>query len=338
MESEIQALSDHNPATSTATRPTPRGLQDLAFGSLAGMMGKFVEYPFDTVKVRLQTSAAFSGTIDCLRQTWHNEGPQGFYRGLTSPLVGAMAENALAFYSYNRIQAAIRSLGGQEHQDVLPMSQLFASGALTGVICAFVISPVELVKCKLQVENVRAYGQQQYQQPGKVKFKGPLSVVAHLVRSQGAAGLYAGITPTVARECLGVAFWFGAYEAVCRQILRSRSRAGEPLPPKDSLGPGSIILAGGCAGIAYNLTSYPIDVVKSFIQTADMRAGADAAGAEPGRRPGVAATVRAVYARGGVPAFYRGLGITLLRAFPANAAMFMTYEYLTRLSADLRAK
>ncbi|KAJ1946375.1 mitochondrial ornithine carrier protein, partial [Linderina macrospora] len=144
----------------------------------------------------------------------------------------------------------------------------------------------------------------------------------------GIAGIYKGITPTVARETVGVGCWFGAYEVVVRQLMRSQNKTS-----KADLGPGSIILAGGCAGVAYNISSYPIDVVKSFIQTADVRAKAGAQ-----ERPGIASTIRTVYGRGGIRAFYRGLGITLTRAFPANAAMFMTYEYLSRLSIDLRQK
>ncbi|KAJ2894222.1 mitochondrial ornithine carrier protein, partial [Coemansia aciculifera] len=189
-----------------------------------------------------------------------------------------------------------------------------------------------LVKCKLQVENVQGYGGPA--NPAAVKFKGPLSVVGHLLRTQGIAGLYKGITPTVARETLGVGFWFGAYELVCRQLVRASQHTDKPLRSKADLGPAGIILAGGCAGISYNLTSYPIDVVKSFIQTADVRS----AGSAAAEKPGIADTIRIVYGRGGIRAFYRGLGITLLRAFPANAAMFMTYEYLSRMASELRKK
>ncbi|KAJ2056288.1 mitochondrial ornithine carrier protein [Coemansia sp. S146] len=334
MEAEFHTVSE---IVQHDSRPKATGIEDLAFGSLAGMMGKCVEYPFDTVKVRLQTSETqvFSGTLDCLKQTWRNEGFRGFYRGLTSPLVGAMAENAIAFYAYNRIQGIIRTATGARPEDSLSLPQLFLSGGLSGTICAFVISPVELVKCKLQVENVQGYGGPA--NPAAVKFKGPLSVVSHLLRTQGLTGLYKGITPTVARETIGVGFWFGAYELVCRQLVRASQHSAKPLRSKADLGPAGIILAGGCAGISYNLASYPIDVVKSFIQTADVRSASSSLTAAA-EKPGIAGTIRIVYGRGGIPAFYRGLGITLLRAFPANAAMFMTYEYLSRLAAELHKK
>ncbi|KAJ2790600.1 mitochondrial ornithine carrier protein, partial [Coemansia helicoidea] len=280
----------------------------------------------------------FAGTTDCLRQTWQNEGVRGFYRGLTSPLIGAMAENAIAFYAYNRIQSAIRAASpGASATAPLSLPQLFLSGGLSGAICAVVITPIELVKCKLQVENVQGYSAT----PGAasstaVRFSGPLSVIAHLLKTQGVRGLYKGITPTIARESVGVGCWFGSYEFVCQQLLAMRA-AADPAAAhasKEDLGPAAIILAGGCAGIGYNITSYPIDVVKSHIQTADVRAPGQGHQLPP--RQTVLGTVRAVYARGGIAAFYRGLGITLLRAFPANAAMFMTYEYFTRLSVRLR--
>lgn len=50
---------------------------------MAGVAGKFVEFPFDTVKVRLQTQPLdhpiFKGPYDCFRQTVRNEGFLGLY-------------------------------------------------------------------------------------------------------------------------------------------------------------------------------------------------------------------------------------------------------------------
>jgi ornithine carrier protein len=47
------------------------------------MVGKVVEYPFDTVKVRLQTQSVenpiFKGPMDCLRATVKQEGFRGLF-------------------------------------------------------------------------------------------------------------------------------------------------------------------------------------------------------------------------------------------------------------------
>jgi len=51
-----------------------------------------VGHPFDTVKVRLQTTSQsqFKGPLDCLLQTVRNEGVRGLYKGASPPLVGWM--------------------------------------------------------------------------------------------------------------------------------------------------------------------------------------------------------------------------------------------------------
>lgn len=46
--------------------------------------------------------------------------------------------------------------------------------------------------------------------------------------------------------------------------------------------------------------------------------------------PSFAVTVRSIYSSGGLLAFSRGLGTSLLRAFPSNAMAFFVYEGILR--------
>lgn len=78
--------------------------KDILFGSIAGIVGKVIEYPFDTVKVRLQSQpdgipAQYKGPVDCFRQSWRADGIPGLYRGLSAPLVGAAVETSSLFFS-----------------------------------------------------------------------------------------------------------------------------------------------------------------------------------------------------------------------------------------------
>lgn len=78
--------------------------KDIAFGSIAGIVGKFIEYPFDTVKVRLQSQPdglppQYKGPLDCFRQSWRADGILGLYRGISAPLVGAAVETSSLFFS-----------------------------------------------------------------------------------------------------------------------------------------------------------------------------------------------------------------------------------------------
>lgn len=79
-------------------------LRDIVYGSTAGIVGKFIEYPFDTVKVRLQSQPdvlplRYTGPLDCFRQSFKQDGFAGLYRGISAPLVGAAVETSSLFFS-----------------------------------------------------------------------------------------------------------------------------------------------------------------------------------------------------------------------------------------------
>lgn len=58
-----------------------------------------MEYPFDTLKVRLQTGP-YTGAVNCISTVSAEEGVLAFYRGLATPLVGAGLEVATLFFGY----------------------------------------------------------------------------------------------------------------------------------------------------------------------------------------------------------------------------------------------
>lgn len=60
-----------------------------------------VGHPFDTIKVRLQTTSAcqFAGPLQCLTYTVRNEGLSGLYKGATPPLVAGVFSKSPFFPS-----------------------------------------------------------------------------------------------------------------------------------------------------------------------------------------------------------------------------------------------
>lgn len=79
-------------------------LKDVVCGSIAGVVGKYIEYPFDTVKVRLQSQPhhlplQYTGPLDCFTKSLKQDGFLGIYRGISAPLVGAAVETSCLFFS-----------------------------------------------------------------------------------------------------------------------------------------------------------------------------------------------------------------------------------------------
>jgi ornithine carrier protein len=93
---------------STSTGQGQEALQDVVCGSLAGVVGKYIEYPFDTVKVRLQSQPdhlplQYNGPLDCFKKSLNRDGFFGIYRGISAPLVGAAVETSCLFFSVSLV-------------------------------------------------------------------------------------------------------------------------------------------------------------------------------------------------------------------------------------------
>lgn len=78
--------------------------------------------------------------------------------------------------------------------------------------------------------------------------------------------------------------------------------------------------AGGAAGSSSWAIVFPADVLKSRLQVADTGTGS---------RIGALSLAKQLYRAHGVSVFYKGVGAAVLRAFPANGALFAGVE-LTR--------
>jgi ornithine carrier protein len=94
----------HKAAASQTSAQGAEAIKDVVCGSLAGVVGKYIEYPFDTVKVRLQSQPdtvplRYTGPLDCFRKSLQRDGCIGIYRGISAPLVGAAVETSTLFFS-----------------------------------------------------------------------------------------------------------------------------------------------------------------------------------------------------------------------------------------------
>jgi hypothetical protein len=262
-----------------------------------------IEYPFDTIKVRMQTDpGAYRSSIDCLRKSITSEGFSNLYRGLPLPLAGTMIETSCLFTSMGQIKAVITRGGDKKRELTIPETLVAGGGA--GFCVSFILTPIELIKCRMQMGN----GQ----------YASTFDCIKKSIQGEGPGVLFKGLTATWLREVPGTAGWFGAYETFVRMLTPAGTTRQE-------LHPLSIVFAGGLGGMAYWVAFYPADTVKSRIQTAAEYVGKD---------PSFLSVFRQIYATEGVAGLYAGLGPTLMRAMPANGGVFLIYEMLNIVLSD----
>lgn len=306
-------------------------LKDIAYGSTAGVLGKFIEYPFDTIKVRLQSQsystqgARLNGPVSAFLDAFHSpEGPlKSLYRGISAPLVGAAVETSCLFFSYRIAQDAIVAaspvLGTQREasQDKvqLPFSYLVLCGAASGAFTSLALTPIELVKCKMQVPITNATSTSAHLSS---KPLGPTRIILEIFRTQGLLGFWHGQLGTLIRETGGSAAWFGSYEGVKMLYLKY----DDTVKQIEDVKVWQQMSAGAVAGMAYNFIFYPADTIKSRMQTEDLGATKT--------KGTFLGTGKELWHHSGIRGFYRGCGITVFRAAPSSAIIFSIYEALRK--------
>ncbi|PWN37173.1 putative YMC1-protein of the mitochondrial carrier family [Meira miltonrushii] len=280
--------------------------RDVLSGTAGGITQVLVGQPFDIVKVRLQTAVpgTYTGIGDCAGQIWKKYGFRGFYSGTLTPLLGV---GACVSIQFGVVGAGKRLF--QQKQDErygkgtrLTNGQLYTSGALAGIANSFVAGPVEHIRIRLQAQQERV-------------FTGPLDCARKITAQSGITGLFRGMTATIIREGHGAGIYFLTYEYLVQRTLNGR--------PREELSNVMAMLFGASAGVALWLSAYPIDVVKSRMQT-------DAIIPSKRAYPSTLHCIRSIWQTAGLQGFLRGLTPTLVRAPFANAATFVAYEMASR--------
>ncbi|KAK4510808.1 serine/threonine-protein phosphatase 2A 56 kDa regulatory subunit delta isoform [Mucor velutinosus] len=282
----------------------PKLAQDLIAGTIGGWAQVIVGHPPDTIKVRLQTQPTppiYSGAMDCVRKLIKEEGPKGLYRGVMSPLAGIGFCNAVMFTANGWSR---RMLQNGDEKRVLSIFEIGVAGSMAGSVMAFLNCPIELLKVKLQTQDPRGF----VNASGKHEpaYKGVIDCGIRTVRAQGFSGIYRGMGVTLMRDTPSYFAYFVGYEGL-KRLFQSMKKDGQ------ELGTFELLMAGGLSGFAAWVPAYPQDVIKSNYQN-DLR------------YKSIGQVVKTLYRTGGPKAFLNGLGPTLVRAFPANAATFFAYE------------
>jgi len=129
-------------------------------------------------------------------------------------------------------------------------------------------------------------------------------------------GLYRGSGVTILREAQAYGVWFLAFEYLMKRTTKHTKR--EDIPS------WKIAAYGGLAGEALWLSSYPLDVVKSKLQT-------DGLAKDSQQFKGMVDCAKKIWAVDGMLGFWRGIVPTLLRALPVSAGTFFVVETTMRL-------
>ncbi|KAI9136280.1 mitochondrial carrier [Paraphysoderma sedebokerense] len=303
---------------------TKRAAKEIVAGSFGGICQVLSGQPFDTIKVRIQTQPTpppgqpplYNGVVDCVKKTYQNDGFRGFYKGTLTPLLGvglcvsiqfAVLEHTKRWFGE---RAKKRSPTGD-----LTLSELYMSGAVAGLANSFVSGPVEHIRTRLQVQTSSSAS-------GSIKTGAmpnhPFQLIRYIASNHGISGLYKGQGVTMLREFHGYGIYFATYEAIIRWMCAQEHKK------REELATWKVVGAGALAGYALWLSIYPVDTVKSKLQTDSL---------DPAQRQykSMLDCFRKTIARDGPKGLFRGFVPCMVRAAPVNGVTFAGFEVAMRV-------
>ncbi|KAF6819010.1 mitochondrial carrier protein [Colletotrichum plurivorum] len=297
---------------------------DFWAGYISGAVGIIIGNPLDLLKVRLQarepaavppvrptpgTGAIASSAASLFR---HFESPASLVTGSAAPILGYGALNALLFVSYNRTEAALNSALDIKSS----LWTTWVAGAVGGLATWVVSTPTELIKCRAQLSSPPASS---------------WAITKDVLRAEGIRGLYFGGVVTALRDSIGYGFYFWSYELTTRWMGVATADAGRETNLKEDA--AKVLLCGGLAGIVTWASIFPLDVIKTRVQTQAFESTIEsspllaAQQSESPKRAGAMQVAREAYREGGARVFFRGLTICSVRAFVVNAVQWAVYEW-----------
>ncbi|KAG0236063.1 Mitochondrial carrier protein ymc2 [Actinomortierella wolfii] len=317
-----------------------RAVKDCVAGTVGGIVQVFVGQRLQTMPAPLPGQAPkYSGTLDCVKQTLTKEGIRGFYKGTTTPLVGIGACVSVQFVTLEAMKRHYHSQNGHHANGFLTNSQLYLAGAASGIANSVISGPVEHIRTRLQIQTgaqpaVKAIAgegaaaalgagssvaaKEAAAASSALYFTGPVDAVKKIYREHGLRGIYKGQAVTMVREFQGYGAYFAAYEYLVQRAMRLENKE------RSELSTLKVIAYGACAGYAMWITVYPIDVIKSKLQT-------DGFTSSTRQYSSALDCARKTLAKEGVAGFFKGFAPCILRAAPANAMTFLGFELAMRV-------
>jgi len=135
---------------------------------------------------------------------------------------------------------------------------------------------------------------------------GTTDCVKKVYASAGIRGVYRGFMVTTLRDTPTFGVYFSSYEWIKRWWCRNYKSQQT-----------GMFISGGVAGVLGWLATYPLDVIKSRLQTDRL---------DRPKYSGIIDCTKKSYHQEGWKFFFKGLGPTLARAFIVNGTTFVGYE------------
>lgn len=170
-------------------------------------------------------------------------------------------------------------------------------GGMAGVCGSIFSNPIEFIRIKMQLS---------YKMDNGKNYKNSLECAKCILQNKGPLGLFHGQRITTLREFIGYSAFFSCYKE-CPNITENINI--------------NKTIKGVLCGFALWGSMYPFDVVKTHIHGQILE----------NKTLNEIQIAKNIYKNYGIKGFYKGFGITMIRAIPVNIGIVYTVDFYNQL-------
>ncbi|XP_029467829.1 calcium-binding mitochondrial carrier protein SCaMC-2 isoform X2 [Rhinatrema bivittatum] len=182
---------------------TLRIQERLVAGSLAGAIAQSSIYPMEVLKTRmaLRKTGQYFGMLDCGKKILFKEGMTAFYKGYIPNMLGIIPYAGIDLAVYETLKNTWLQRYAINSADP-GVFVLLACGTISSTCGQLASYPLALVRTRMQAQ-ASIEGSPQVTMTGLFK---------HILKTEGAIGLYRGLTPNFMKVIPAVSISYVVYE------------------------------------------------------------------------------------------------------------------------------
>jgi solute carrier family 25 protein 16 len=295
---------------STSTRKPRFSENWVSFisGGIAGTTAKTTIAPLERVKILFQIRHhlyIFTGIGSTLVKISKNEGFWALWKGNIATVTRIFPYAAIQFMTYEKYKRFLIANLGLSHPNLINL----ACGSLAGMTSVIFTYPLDLIRVRLAISS---------------QYSGMLDATKQIfVKEGGLRGLYRGLNPTLLGMIPYAGTNFMSYEFLKRKLSAFTNKSVDNLHVYERL------VCGGIAGCLGQSVAYPLDVVRRQMQSHGFSGG------HGHFHQSTWHGLKTIFLKDGLHGLFKGLSINFIKAGPATAISFTTYEYVKKALKSL---
>ncbi|KAI4335747.1 hypothetical protein L6164_014359 [Bauhinia variegata] len=278
-----------------------QSLRRLVSGAIAGAVSRTAVAPLETIRTHLMVGSCGHSTTEVFQSIMETDGWKGLFRGNFVNVIRVAPSKAIELFAYDTVKKQLSPRPGEQPKIPIPPSSI--AGAVAGISSTLCTYPLELLKTRFTVQ--------------RGVYKNFLDAFVRIVREEGPAELYRGLTPSLIGVIPYAATNYFAYDTLQKAYKKAFN--------KEEVGNIMTLLIGSAAGAISSSATFPLEVARKHMQ----------AGALNGRQySNMLHALVSILEKEGLAGLYRGLGPSCLKLVPAAGISFMCYEACKRILVE----